>query len=153
ARLLAESMRATLGQPVLVQNMPGAGATIGVTRVAQSPPDGYTVILGNWTSHVGAAVVYPVPWHPLTDFEPVAMLTESSLMIMSRPGLPVKDGKELIAWLKTNPEQATMGHVGSGSGAHVCGIYFEQKTGTRVRYVPYKGAAPIMTDLMGNQVD
>src|SRR5262249_58608387 len=74
-RLLAEGMRVALGQPVLVQNMPGAGATIGATRVVQSPPDGYTLILGNWTSHVGAAAVYNVPWNPLTDFEPVAMLS------------------------------------------------------------------------------
>ena len=81
------------------------------------------------------------------------MLTMSTLIIVARPGLPVKDGKELIAWLKANPNQATMAHVGAGSGAHVCGLYFEQKTGTRVHYVPYKGGAPSMTDLMANQVD
>jgi tripartite-type tricarboxylate transporter receptor subunit TctC len=153
ARLIAEPMRVVLGQPVVVQSVPGAGATIGVGRVVQSPPDGYTLSIGNWTSHVGAPIVYAVPWHPLKDLEPVARLSTTTLMIMSRPALPVKDGKELIAWLKANPDQATMAHVGSGSGAHVCGIYFEQKTGTRVRYVPYKGAGPIMPDLMGNQVD
>ena len=153
ARLLSEGMRPALGQQVLVQSVPGAGATIGVARVVQSPADGYTLSIGNWTSHVGASAVYPVPWHPVNDLEPVSMLTVSTLIIVSRPGLPVKDGKELIAWLRANPNQATMAHVGAGSGAHVCGIYFEQKTGTRVRYVPYKGGAPSMTDLMANQVD
>ena len=153
ARILAEGMRPALGQQVLVQNVPGAGATIGVARVVQSPADGYTLSIGNWTSHVGAGAVYPVPWHPVNDLEPISMLTVSTLIIVSRPGLPVKDGKELIAWLRANPNQATMAHVGAGSGAHVCGIYFEQKTGTRVHYVPYKGGAPSMTDLIANQVD
>src|SRR5262245_7349918 len=97
ARLLGEGMRPTLGQQVPVQNVPGAGATIGVARVMQSPADGYTLSIGNWTSHVGAAAVYPVPWHPVNDLEPISMLTVSTLIIVSRPGLPVKDGKELIA--------------------------------------------------------
>jgi tripartite-type tricarboxylate transporter receptor subunit TctC len=146
-------MRPSLGQQVLVQSVPGAGATIGVARVIQSPPDGYTLSIGNWTSHVGAAAVYPVPWNPFTDLEPIAMLSTSSLVIVGRPGLAAGTAKELLAWLKANPDQATMAHVGAGSGAHVCGIYFEQKTGTRVRYVPYKGGAPAMADLMANQVD
>ena len=117
------------------------------------PPDGYTLSIGNWTSHVGAGAVYPVPWHPVNDLEPVAMLSTTTLIIAGRTGLPVNDGKELIAWLKANPDQATMATVGAGSGAHVCGIYFEQKTGTRFRYVPYKGGGPVMADLLGNQVD
>jgi tripartite-type tricarboxylate transporter receptor subunit TctC len=153
ARLLSESMRSTLGQSVLVQSVPGAGATIGVARVIQSPADGYTLSIGNWTSHVGAAAVYPVPWNPHTDLEPIAMLSTSSLVIVGRTGLAAANAKELLAWLKANPDQATMAHVGAGSGAHVCGVYFEQKTGTRVRYVPYKGGAPAMADLLANQVD
>jgi tripartite-type tricarboxylate transporter receptor subunit TctC len=153
ARILAEPMRQALGQPVVVQNVPGAGATIGVGRAIQSAPDGYTLIVGNWTSHVGGGAVYPVSWHPVTDLEPVAMLATTTLIIAGRTGLPVNDGKELVAWLKANPDQATVATVGAGSGAHICGIYFEQKTGTRFRYVPYKGGAPVMTDLMANQVD
>src|SRR6185436_11882504 len=119
----------------------------------QANPDGHTLVIGNWTSHVGAPAVYSVTWHPLKDFEPVSMLSVSSLIIAGRTNLPVADGKELIAWLRANPNQATMATVGAGSGAHVCGIYFEQKIGTRFRFVPYKGGAPVMADLMANQVD
>lgn len=153
ARLIAEPMRRSLGQPVVVQNLPGAGSTIGVGRAVQSPPDGHTLIVGNWTSHVGAGAVYPVKWNPLTDLEPVSILATTTLIIVGRTGLPVNDGKELIAWLKANPDTATAATVGAGSGAHICGIYFEQRTGTRVRYVPYKGGAPAMADLLANQVD
>jgi tripartite-type tricarboxylate transporter receptor subunit TctC len=153
ARIIAEPMRQVLGQPVVVQNVPGAGATIGVGRAIQAPPDGYTLSVGNWTSHVGGSAVYPVPWHVVNDLEPVAMLSTTSLIIAGRTGLPVNSGKELIAWLKANPDQATVATVGAGSGAHICGIYFEQKTGTKFRYVPYRGGAPVMADLMANQVD
>jgi tripartite-type tricarboxylate transporter receptor subunit TctC len=153
ARIVAEPMRVALGQPVVVQNMPGAGSTIGTGRAIQSPPDGHTLIVGNWTSHVGAGAVYPVSWNVLTDLEPVAMLSTTTLIFAGRTGLPVKDGKELVAWLRANPDQATAATVGAGSGAHICSIYLEQKTGIRFRYVPYRGGAPVMADLMANQVD
>ena len=153
ARIIAEPMRVALGQPVIVQNVPGAGSTIGVGRAIQSAPDGYTLSIGNWTSHVGASAVYRVPWNVLTDLEPVSVLSTTTLIIVSRTGFPANDGRELIAWLKANPDQATVATVGAGSGAHICGIYFEQKTGTRFRYVPYRGGAPVMADLLANQID
>jgi tripartite-type tricarboxylate transporter receptor subunit TctC len=153
ARILAEPMRAALGQPVLVQNVPGAGATIGITRVVQATPDGYTLSLGNWTSHVGGSGVYPVPWHVVNDLQPISMLSTSTLLIVGRSGLPANDGKQFIAWLKANPDMATAAIVGQGSGAHVCSIYLAQKTGTRFRYIPYRGGAPVMADLLANQVD
>ena len=153
ARILAEGMRPVLGQQVVVLNVPGAGSTIGVGRAIQSSADGYTLLIGNWTSQVGASAVYPVPWNVLTDLEPVAMLTTSTLIIAGRTGLPANNAKELIAWAKANPDQATVATVGAGSGAHVCGIYFEQKIGARFRYIPYRGGAPVMADLMANQVD
>ncbi len=153
ARIISEPMRAALGQTVVVQNVTGAGSTLGVGRVIQAAPDGYTLSVGNWTSHVGASAVYPVSWHIVNDLEPVSMLSITYLIIAGRSGLPMNHGRELIAWLKSTDGQATFATVGAGSGAHICGIYFEQKTGTRVRYVPYRGGAPVMADLMGNQID
>ena len=153
ARIISESMRVTLSQTVVVQNVAGAGSTLGVGRAIQAAPDGYTLSIGNWTSHVGASAVYPVSWHVVNDLEPVSMLSTTYLIIAGRPGLPMNHGKELISWVKSADGQATFATVGAGSGPHICGLYFEQKTGTRVRYVPYRGAAPAMADLMGNQID
>lgn len=153
ARLIADPMRIALGQTVVVQNITGAGSTLGVGRAIQSAPDGYTLSVGNWTSHVGASAVYPVPWHVVNDLEPISLLSVTSLVIAGRPGLPISHGKELTGWLKSRAGATTFATVGAGSGAHICGIYFEQKTGTKVRYIPYRGGAPVMTDLMGDQVD
>jgi tripartite-type tricarboxylate transporter receptor subunit TctC len=103
ARILADHMKDTVGQPLLVENVTGAGATIGLGRVVAAAPDGYTVIIGNWTSFVGSPAIYPVSWHPQNDFEPIAKLPVSSLMIVGKTGLPANNAKELIAWLKANP--------------------------------------------------
>jgi tripartite-type tricarboxylate transporter receptor subunit TctC len=153
ARILSEPMRATLGQPVVIETVTGAGASIGVARAAQAAPDGYTLIIGNWTSHVGAGAMYPSVQDALLEVQPISLLSATPLMIVGKNALPPKDAKELIAWLRANPGQATAATVGSGSGAHVCLLYFQQKTGTSFQLVPYRGGAPVMQDLIAGQID
>ncbi len=153
ARIMSEHMSRTLGQSILVETVTGAGATIGIGRVVSAPPDGYMLSIGNWTSHVGAPAIYPVSWNPVTDLTPIVRLPVSSLMIVGRQSLPANDAKELISWLKAQPEPATAASVGSGSGAHVCGLYFAQKTGTRLQFVFYRGGAPAMQDMLAGTVD
>jgi tripartite-type tricarboxylate transporter receptor subunit TctC len=153
ARLVSEKMKDTLGQPVIVENVGGAGGTIGVTRLFRSAPDGYTVSIGQWTSHVGAGAMYSLPFDYLKDFEPISMLSIGPLWIIGRKDFPAKDMKELIAWLKANPGKATAGTIGAGSGIHMCLVYFANKTGTQMQFVPYRGAAPVMQDLLAGQID
>jgi tripartite-type tricarboxylate transporter receptor subunit TctC len=153
ARIMSEHMSKTLGQSILVETVTGAGATIGVGRVVNAPPDGYTISIGNWSSHVGSPALYPVSWNPVNDLEPVIRLPVSSLMIVGKEALPAKDAKELIAWLKANPDKASAASVGAGSGAHVCGLYFGEKTGTKFQFVFYRGGAPAMQDMLAGTID
>jgi tripartite-type tricarboxylate transporter receptor subunit TctC len=138
---------------VIIENVTGAGATIGATRAAQAAPDGYTLGLGNWTSHVGSGAFYKLPFDLLTDLEPLALVTDAPLLIVGKNALPPADGKELIAWLKANPDKASAATIGAGSAAHLCLVYFQSKTGTRFQLVPYRGGAPVMQDLVANQID
>jgi len=151
ARILAESMRKTLGQPVIVENVTGAGGSLAIGRVVHAAPDGYTLSLGNWSSHVGGPGVNPWPFDVLTDIEPVARLPIAPLMIASRADLPANDLRELIAWLKTRT--ATAGIVGFGSASHVSGLYFQQQTGTRLQFVPYRGGNLATQDLLAGTID
>jgi tripartite-type tricarboxylate transporter receptor subunit TctC len=153
ARIVGERMRVALGQPIVIENVTGAGASIGVTRAIQSAPDGYTLSIGNWTSHVGAGAMYPVSWDVLTDLAPISLLTATPLLIVGKNALPARDGKELIAWLRANPDKASAATVGAGSAAHVCGLYFQQQTATRFQFVPYRGGAPAMQDMIAGQID
>jgi tripartite-type tricarboxylate transporter receptor subunit TctC len=153
ARLLSEPMRIALGQPLVVENVGGAGGSIAVARVARAEPDGYTMILGNWTSLVGTPAVYPVPFDVKNDFAAVALLAFSPLMLVGRKSLPANNVKELIAWLKANPGKATSGTIGVGSPSQVGAIYFQKLTGTQIQLVPYRGAAPALTDLLADQID
>jgi tripartite-type tricarboxylate transporter receptor subunit TctC len=152
-RLLAERMRTTLGQPVIVENVGGAGGTIGASRAVRAAPDGYTINFSNVASHVFSNVVYKLPFDMLAELEPISLLTISPVWIIARNSLPAKDVKELVEWLKANPDKATWGIVGPGSPAHLCGVYFEKNTGTRVQFVPYRGAGPIIQDLVSGQID
>jgi tripartite-type tricarboxylate transporter receptor subunit TctC len=153
ARILADHLTVTLGQPVVVENVSGAGGSIGVSRAARAAPDGYTISIGNWLSHVGASAVYPVQYDVLKDFEAVSLLTNSPILITARKDFPANDLKELIAWLKANPDKASAATVGPGSASHVSGVYFQRTTGTRFQFVPYRGGGPAVQDEVAGHVD
>ena len=153
ARIVSERMNKALGQSVIIENVSGAGGTIGVTRLFRAAPDGYTLVVGQWTSHVGAGAMYPVPFDYLNDFEPVSMLSIAPLWIIGRSNLPAKDLRELIAWLKANPDKASAATTGLGSGIHMCLVYFQNMTGTKFPLAPYRGAAPLMQDMLAGQID
>ena len=153
ARILADHLTVTLGQPVVVENVTGAGGSIGVARAARAAPDGYTVSIGNWLSHVGASAVYPVQYDVLRDFEAVSLLTNSPILITARKDFPANDLNELIAWLKANPNAASVATVGAGSASHVSGVYFARATDTRFQFVPYRGGGPAVQDEVAGHVD
>jgi len=153
ARILGERMRISLGQPVIVETVTGAGASIGVVRAAQAAPDGYTLNIGNWTSHVGAGAMYPAAHDALLELQPLSRISATPLMIVGKNALPPQNAGDLITWLKANPGKASAATVGAGSGAHVCLLYFAQKTGTSFQLVPYRGGAPVMQDLVAGQID
>jgi tripartite-type tricarboxylate transporter receptor subunit TctC len=153
ARIMSAPMSKALGQPVLVDYTVGAAGTIGVGRVARAAPDGYTLSIGHWATHVINAAIYPLQYDVLRDLEPVGMICANPLMIVARPSFPAKDLKELIAWLKANPDKASVGTAGVGSGTHMGGVYFQSATGTKVQYIPYKGTGPAMQDLLAGRID
>src|SRR5438094_2653661 len=153
ARILADHLTVALGQPVVVENVTGAGGSIGLGRAARAAPDGYTISIGNWLSHVGASAVYPVQYDVLKDFVAVSLLTNSPILITARKDFPANDLNELIAWLKENPGKATAATVGVGSAAHVSGVYFQRATGTRFQFVPYRGGGPAVQDEVAGHVD
>jgi tripartite-type tricarboxylate transporter receptor subunit TctC len=153
ARILSEPMRAALGQPVVIENVGGAGGNIGVGRLARSAPDGYTVGIGQWSTHVVNAVTYSLSYDVLHDFEPIALLAVTPQLIIARKNFPASSVKELVAWLKANPDKATAATVGAAGGAQVTAMYFQQATETRFTFVPYRGGAPAMQDLVAGQVD
>lgn len=153
ARTLADHMKTTLGQPIVIENIAGAGGTIANTRLARAAPDGYTLEIGNWATHVSAGAIYPVQYDPLNDLEPVAFLADTPLWLVTKKDFPAKDFQELIAWLKANPDKASAAIVGIGSGGHLCGLFVQKMTGTQFQFVPYRGGAPAMQDLASGQTD
>ena len=153
ARILADAMKASLGQPVVVENVTGAGGTIATADVVHANADGYTIGIGNWTSHVGSPAIYPLQYDVIEDLQPIAYLAAAPLWILGKNDLPPRTAPELIAWLKANKNPSTFATVGAGSAAHLCGVFFQQKTGAKFQYVPYRGAGPAMQDMMANQID
>jgi tripartite-type tricarboxylate transporter receptor subunit TctC len=152
-RIMAERMRTALGQSVVVENVTGANGSIGVGRAARASPDGYTIGLGAWPTHVVNGAIYTLPYDVLNDFEPVALLPTQPLLIVARKSLPPPDLKALIDFLKANPDKATQGTAGIGSTAHIGGVFFQKETGTRFAFVPYRGGGPAMQDLIAGQID
>jgi len=153
ARTLGDRMRVSLGQPVIVENVTGAGGTIGVTRVVRAAPDGYTVSFGHLGTHVVNGAIYPLPYDLLNDLDSVGQIGANPMMIVSKNDLPAKNLRELIDWVKANQSKATFGTAGVGSGAHFSGVYFQSLIGTNASYVPYRGTGPALLDLVAGQID
>jgi tripartite-type tricarboxylate transporter receptor subunit TctC len=153
ARILGAHMQTTLGQTIVIENVTGASGTLAGMRAARATPDGYTITIGHWGTHVLNGAIYQLQYDVLNDFEPVALLANGPQLIIGRPALPARDLKELIAWLKDNPNKLTAGTAGPGSGAHVAGVFFQNLTGTSFSFVPYRGAAPALNDLMAGHID
>src|SRR5580704_3639436 len=151
ARIMAERMRATLGQPIVIENVGAAQGSVGVGRVARAAPDGYTIDIGQWDTHVVNGAIYSLTYDLVKDFEPIALLSKNPLMIVGRKSLPPSDLPGLVAWLKANPEKGTQGNP--TAGGHVAGAYFQKETGTHFTFVPYRGAGPAMQDLVSGQID
>ncbi len=150
-RIVAERMRVSLGQTVIIENVTGADGSIGVGRVARAVPDGYTLSIGQWSTHVLNGAAYTLPYDLLKDFEPVALIATNPEIIVSNTAVPAKDLRELIGWLKPNPGKVS---VGMASMSHrVAAVYFQNNTGARFVFVPYRGAGPAMQDLVSRQID
>jgi len=153
ARILAERMTASLGQTLIIENVAGAGGTIGVGRATRAAGDGYTLSLGTVSTHVLNGPVYPVQYDVLKDLEPVALISAEPLLIVSRKDLPATNLAELIAWLKANSNKASSGHPGAGTAPHMANVVFQKQTGTRFQLIPYRGTGPSMQDLVAGQID
>jgi tripartite-type tricarboxylate transporter receptor subunit TctC len=153
ARIVVERMRTSLGQPLIVENAAGASGSIGVGRVARAAPDGYTLVSGHWGTHVINGATLNLPYDLRTAFAPVAWLASGQQAIVAKKVMPAEDLRGFIAWLNSHPDEALMGTSGVGSVGHVNGIHFQKVTGTRFRFVPYRGIAPTMQDLVAGQID
>jgi len=150
ARIIAEKMRPILGQPVIIENVGGAGGSIAVGRIARAAPDGYTIDIGQWDTHVGS-IIYPLNYDLEKDFDPIGLVSTNPQLMIGKKTLPADDLKGLVAWMKANPGKLTF--VNQNAAGQVTGILFEQATGQKVQFIPYRGAGPAMTDIVSGQVD
>ncbi len=153
ARILAEPMRRSLGQSIVIENVAGASGTVAGGRVARAAPDGYTLTIGHWGTHVLSGAIHSLSYDVVKDFEPIALLANGPQLLITRSSHEAATLKELVEWLKANPGKATAGTAGPGSGAHVSGVFFQQSTGTDFNFVPYRGAGPALNDLMAGHID
>jgi tripartite-type tricarboxylate transporter receptor subunit TctC len=153
ARILSEPMRASLGQSIIVENVTGAAGSIGVGRVARAAPDGYTLSIGHWSTHVVNGAIYPLPYDLLRDLEPIVLLPSNPMIVVSKTAVPAKDLNEFVGWIKAHEGKVSAGTAGAGSATHVAGVYFQNVTGTRFQFVPYRGTGPALQDLVAGQID
>jgi tripartite-type tricarboxylate transporter receptor subunit TctC len=153
ARMLAENMRTSLGQPVIIENIPGANGSLGAGRVARAAPDGYTLVMGAWNTHVANGATYVLQYDVSNDFEPILLAATFKNLIVARKSLPADDLQGLVAWLKANPDKASQGSAGVGSVGHIAGVFFQELTGTHFQHVPYRGGAPAVQDLVAGRID
>ena len=152
-RILSEHMRTSLGQAIVIENVSGAGGSIGTGRVAQAGPDGYTLITGGLNTHVVNPAVLQLQYDVIKDFEPIGLLAGIELLIVAKKSITAHDLKELIAWLKANPDKASLGTAGKGTTPHLAALLFQRETGTRFALVSYRGAAPALNDLVAGHID
>ena len=152
-RIVAEKMKDTLGQPIVIENVGGAAGSLAAARVAKAAPDGYTLITGLWGTHVANGAIYQLSYDVKDDFAPIGLMSSNPLLIVSSKQLPANTLQELISWLKQNPDKASQGTSGVGSVGHVAGAFFHTKTDTKFRFIPYRGLAPAMQDLVAGNVD
>ena len=152
-RLMAEGMRKALNQTVVVENTSGAGGTIGVNRVVRAAPDGYTMLIGQWGTNVATGAIYDLKFDLLKDLEPVALIATQPFLIVSRKSIPANNLKELIAWIKANPDKATQGNSGIGSPSHVSGILFQKAINSPIQMIPYRGAGDSTQAIVSGQID
>jgi tripartite-type tricarboxylate transporter receptor subunit TctC len=151
ARIMAERMKMSLGRPIIIENVSGANGINGVGRAARAMPDGYTIEMGQWSTHVVPGAIYPLPYDPAGDFEPIAPTGTVPIVLYGKKALPANDLKGLITWLKANPDKASQ--ATTTAGTHAFGALFQKETGTRFQFVPYRGAAPAIQDLVAGQID
>jgi tripartite-type tricarboxylate transporter receptor subunit TctC len=153
ARVVADGLRGALGQTIVIENVGGAGGSLGVGRVVHAAPDGYTISAGNWSSHVATGAIYPLPYDLLNDLDPVSLLPSGPDLIIARKDFPANTLGELITWLKSNPDKASAGTSGIGGPSYMSAAFFQMRTGTRFQLVPYRGAGPALADLVAGQLD
>ena len=153
ARFLGERMRAILGQPIIVENVTGAGGSIGVTRLVRAPADGYTLEMGTSTTNMLLGGLYPLQFDLIDDLAPVLLIASEPLMIVGKKNLPANDLKELIAWLKANPDKASIGIPAVGGTGHLAGLSFLKEIGSSAQFIPYRGNGPALQDLVAGQID
>src|SRR5271163_2474646 len=153
ARVLGERIRAALGQPVLIENVTGAGGSIGVGRVVSAAPDGYTISIGHFGTHVANGAIYPLKYDLLKDLDPVARLPSNPMIVTTRKNFPAANLKEIIDRLKANPGKISAGTAGAGSGSHIASLLLQSLTGVQLSFVPYRGTGPALQDLVAGQID